>query len=183
MAIRAWVLYANDVQLDLVALPRGAFNGATPESVALYDPDGVMVAVEHPLRLTTPERAEEWVFMAWHALTEVDKCIRRDRLVDALEWLGLARGHYLSLYAVAMGTDYAAHIHQTAARFDTPESWPPGIETTAPGLERKELLTSALSLAGMLDQLAPKLGAVGAQGTRPLAAWTRGRLESLAGRR
>jgi hypothetical protein len=157
--LRVFVQYASGPQLDLVALPADGRAGLPPGSVALYDPDGRLAkSMDPPIRHATPADVAEWTFLAWVALLDLDKYLRRGSPWEALERLHEARGLVWRLIAVANDVDYPAY--GITALLDAPGD--PAIsaemgETTA-SLDLARLTNAALALAGRLEDASEAAG-------------------------
>lgn len=155
---RAFVQYADGVQLDLVAIPAHLPNGKQPESLILYDPDGLRkepwdASVLQPHVATI----REWAFLGWIALADLAKYLRRGSLWEALERLHEARTQVWRLWAAGTGLRYPVYGLTTV--FDHPEAGvPPGIEATLAALDSVALRRAALACAALLQETARVAG-------------------------
>ncbi len=75
---RAFVQYADGVQIDLVAYPASTSKGRPPQTVVLYDPDGRLAQPWAPSVLhADASTVREWAFLGWTALADAAKYLRR----------------------------------------------------------------------------------------------------------
>ena len=146
------VVYRSGVQVDLVAMPAGDRPGLPDGSLALYDPDG-RLATRFVSRLAAATAAdvEEWTALAWLALLDLDKYVRRDSPWEALERLTEARAHVWRLWAVVQGLDYPS-FGLTRLLDADPPALPTGMAGTVPevGLDPAALRGAGLALAASL---------------------------------
>lgn len=155
---RAFVQYANGVQLDLVAVPAHLPKGKQPESVMLYDPDGLRTELWDPSVLQ-PDAAtiHEWAFLGWAALSDLAKYLRRGSLWEAEERLHEARGQVWRLWAAGIGLRYS--IYGLTTVLDYPETGtPPGIDATVAVLDSADLHRAALACSALLREVAKLAG-------------------------
>ena len=148
---RFFVQYRNRVQVDLVALPASRRSGKPPGSVALYDLDGRLTAtMVSKLERATPGEVHEWVFLAWVALADVDKYVRRESPWEALERLHKARTYVWQLWAVAIEAPYPS-FGLTSVLDQSAAAGPPGLAETVATLESDDIRRAGLALADLLD--------------------------------
>jgi hypothetical protein len=159
--LRVFVQFATGVQVDLVALPASTRTGLPPGSVALHDPDGRLATpMDPPIRTASATDVAEWTFLAWVALLDLDKYVRRGSGWEALERLGEARGHVWRLIAVARGIDYPAY--GLTALLDAPGNpgLPPEMGETVATLEVARLRRAARSLGSRLEEASARASRV-----------------------
>ncbi len=148
---RYFVQYGNGVQVDLVAFPAGRRAGRPAGSVALYDPDGRLAAIVAPgSERPSADDVRDWAFLAWVALADLDKYLRRGSAWEALERLHQARSFAWRLWAAGEGIAYPA-FGLTSVLDEPGASLPPGIAGTVASLELADLRRAALATAGLLD--------------------------------
>ncbi len=177
-----FTLYASGLQLSLVVQPASWRAGLPPLSVALYDVDGQLARPWTPAAaLVTVQTAREWASLAWLALGDLVKYLDRGSAWEARSQLEAARSQTWRLWALAIGAIYPAF--GLTSVLDTPgQAVPPGMESTAPGLDPAALATAAAALAGVLDQVLPLAQqAVPFEPPAGLRAWARTRLGLPAG--
>jgi hypothetical protein len=176
---RAWAQYENGVQLDLMVLPSTRLLGSGPDGRTLYDPGGVLLVTDHPMRLAEPTDMSKWEFLCWGALAEVAKYLERGLPLAAAEWLNPGRQATISCWAALNGLEYAGYANVVAGRLGIDCPWPEGLERTYAVPEHKAVLAAAFELANLQERvdkaLAQRLGIT----PRPLAAWVRSQLELL----
>lgn len=100
--------YDNGVQLDLVLMPADARPGLPDRTLALVDKDHQLVDPWVPDSRQPPsfETVREWVVLGWWALTNADKYIARNSLLEATDAIAEARRCALQLWAAGRGVDY-----------------------------------------------------------------------------
>lgn len=104
------VEYDDDVQLDLVLMPAARRPGLPDGSFAPVDKDGRLDGPWRPPVADPPsaETAREWTILAWWAVSDAAKYLRRGSWFEAEARIAAARGHALQLHAVARGVPYPA---------------------------------------------------------------------------
>ncbi len=148
---RFFVQYRDRVQVDLVAFPASRRSGMPPGSVALYDPDGrLMATMVSKLERATPEEVHEWVFLAWVALADLDKYVRRESPWEALERLHKARTYVWQLWAIAIEAPYPS-FGLTSVLDQPASAGPPGLAETVATLESDDIRRAGLALADLLS--------------------------------
>lgn len=148
---RFFVQYRDRVQVDLVAIPASRRQGKPAGSVALYDSDGRLAAtMVSALESATPGDVHEWTFLAWAALADQDKYLRRGSPWEALERLNQARSHVWGLWAVGQGIPYPS-FGLTSVLDEYDPAAPPGLAVTVASLDRVDLQRAGLALAAVLD--------------------------------
>jgi hypothetical protein len=178
--LRVFVQYTAGPQIDLVAMPADDRAGLPPGSVALYDPDGRLVTPIRPASLTaTAAEVGEWTFLAWVALLDLDKYLRRGSAWEALDRLHEARAHVWRLIAVARGVQYPAYGLTSILDAPGTPDLPPEMEETVAGLDIERLREAARALARRLhDASAEARGILGeSPAHRQLARFVRVRLD------
>ena len=161
---RFFVQFADDTQLDLVAMPASRREGLPPGNVALYDVDGRLTKPMSP-RQAKPTAADvrEWAFEAYVALLNMDKYLRRDSPWEALEQLHAARTLAWKLWAAARGIPFPA-FGLTAVLDEDGAQPPPGLEATVSGIADDGLRRAGAALLHLLNDIAPQATAtVGAR--------------------
>jgi len=155
---RAFVQYRNGVQLDLVVFPTRPDIGLSPQSVALYDPDGLLSRTVTPrIMQPSPSDAREWAFLGWTALADLTKYLRRGSLWEAMQRLHEARTQVWRLWAAAQDIPYP--LFGLTAVLDQPQSGvPPGIESTVAALELNDLLRAGQACARLLERASALVG-------------------------
>lgn len=145
-------------QLDLAVLPdsgirRGA---AAPDFVTLYraaapadQPDSPPVDVFPPADTATADQVHDWTFLAWIALADTGKYLRRGSVWEAHHRLNEARDHIWALWAAATGATYPWHGLSQVLDED-PHHLPPGIQATVTGLDVADLRRAAHATAAVL---------------------------------
>ena len=156
---RFFVQFADDTQLDLVAMPASRREGLPPGNVALYDVDGRLTKPMSP-RQAQPTAADvrEWAFEAYVALLNMDKYLRRDSPWEALEQLHAARTLAWKLWAAARGIPFPA-FGLTAVLDEDGAQPPPGLEATVAGIADDELRGAGAALLHLLNDIAPQASA------------------------
>jgi predicted nucleotidyltransferase len=174
---RFFVQYRDGVQVDLVASPASRRNGMPAGSVALYDADGHLATTfTSSLETATPEAVREWAFLAWVALANLDKYLRRGSAWEALEQLHEARTHVWRLWAVVCEARYPAFGLTSVLDMTDPRT-PPDLEATVATLDFEDLRRAGLALAAILDDVSGRATEVsGATAPSAMAAFTTSRL-------
>ena len=151
---RFFAQYRDSLQVDLVVLPVSLRPGMPVGNVALYDPDRRLAkTLTSNLERATAEEVREWAFLAWIALANVDKYLRRGSAWEALEQIHEARTHVWRLWAVASGVRFPA-FGLTSALDHAPPATPARLELTVATLQLQSLRRAALVLASLLGQIA-----------------------------
>jgi len=148
---RTFVQFRNGVQLDLEAFPIPPSVGLSPQSIALYDPDGLLRQTVTP-RIMQAGRSDirEWAFLGWTALADLTKYLRRGSLWEAMQRLHEARTQVWRLWAAAQDLPYP--LFGLTAVLDEPWAGiPPGIESTVAALELNDLLRAGQACALLLE--------------------------------
>jgi hypothetical protein len=144
-------VYEDNLQLSLVVAPASWLKGLKPDTVALYDPHNQLSNPwDPPVKVTTPDKAREWAFLAWLNLADAGKYIARGSLWEAYERLHRARNHTWQLWAVAHRLDFALYGITQILDDDVP--LPEGMEKTSAVLESKALHAACLALADITDE-------------------------------
>jgi hypothetical protein len=177
--LRVFVQYASGPQIDLVALPADSRAGLPPGSVALYDPDGRLAnPMDPPIRHATATDVAEWTFLAWVALLDLDKYLRRGSAWEALERLHEARGHVWRLVAVTNGVEYPAYGITSILDAPGDPAIPAEMGETTSTLDVERLTGAGLALARRLEEASVAASAKTGEppAHRRLAAYAMGRL-------
>jgi hypothetical protein len=157
--------YEDGSQLDLVVLPASRSQGRAPQAVVLLDRDGIFLRPWEPRSLhVQPGELREWAFLAWLALANLTKYLRRGSLWEARAQLEEARTQLLRLHAARLGIAYPGF--GLTSILDAEAPLPDGLEATLAGLDEAELRRAAGALADLLDEHEPP----------PLADFVRARL-------
>ena len=158
--------YEDGTQVDLLVLRASTAKGRVPTAVVLHDPDGLLAEPWTPASLRPTEaEVREWAFLAWLALSNLDKYLRRGSLWEARAQLEEARGNLLQLHAARLGVAYPV-FGLTSLLDDEHASLPAGLETTVATVDAGELRRAAVALADVLEAYEPP----------PLARFVRARL-------
>lgn len=155
--------YADGRQLDVAAQRASTAQRRPPDSVVLFDRDGILEprAVEKPV-----DRRAEWAFLAWFELGNVPKYIARGSVWEALGALEQARSEFLRLYAANIGA--ANPEFGISSIFDAPGAdVPPRLAGTYASPDVNGIRESARILAGLLTD---------AWERPPLAEWVESKL-------
>lgn len=182
-AMQVWAQLAGGLQIDLLVMPASSLLGAGPDGRTVYDPDGILLQTDHPLRLTTATAAARWSFFCWHHLAESAKYIARGRAAAAAEWLGAARLAAISSWAAANQVDYAGLANIVAARLGVSVPAFDGLELTYPTLELDSVLNAAIALCGLHERVEGLLQERLGIPPRPLGRWVTAELQSLQAER
>ncbi|MDQ3880640.1 MAG: hypothetical protein M3295_06180 [Chloroflexota bacterium] len=173
---RFFAQYSTGVQVDLVALPASVRTGLPAGSVALYDPDGRLA---QPLAVPT-ERADadqvrEWAFLAWVALADADKYLRRGSAWEAADRVEQARREVWRLAAAGEGVPFPAF--GLTSLVDHASPMPAGIDETLVPLDAGKLRDAAIRLARIVRREAERAAAAtGSPAPQELARYVTGRL-------
>jgi hypothetical protein len=160
---RIFAQFHDGLQLDLAVLAdtevrRGR---AAPDFVALYrartpapadHPDSPPVDAFPPTDTATPEQIHDWTFLAWIALADTGKYLRRGSAWEAHRRLHEARDHIWALWAAATGATYPWHGLSQVLDHD-PHHLPPGIQATVTGLDVDDLHRAARAGAEVLTHV------------------------------
>lgn len=160
-----WVFaqYADGCQLDVAAQRVSSAQRRPPDSVVLFDRDGILEGRTEP---EPADRRAEWAFLAWFELGNVPKYVARGSVWEALNALEQARAEFLRLHAANIGA--ADPQYGITSIFDTPGSdVPAGLAGTYAGPQVDEIRKAARALAGLLTD---------AWERPPLADWVEPRL-------
>ncbi len=106
---RVFVQFADRTQVDLFIAE--ASNNNVPGTVTLYDPDNTVTKRDSP----PPDLAAAawtWACLAWEALANLGKYLRRGSIWEARDRPEAARGHLWQLWAFAE----TARSHSTGSR-------------------------------------------------------------------
>jgi hypothetical protein len=138
--------YADGGQLDVAAQRASSAQRRPPDSIVLFDRDGILEAraAGKPV-----DRRAEWAFLAWFELGNVPKYIARGSMWEALGALEQARSEFLRLYAANIGA--ANPEFGVTSIFDAPGGdVPPRLAETYPCPDVDEVREAARVLAGLL---------------------------------
>jgi len=166
---RVFAQFHDGLQLDLAVLPdtgirRGA---AAPDFVTLYraatpapadQPDRPPVDAFPPADTATADQIHDWTFLAWIALADTGKYLRRGSVWEAHHRLNEARDHIWALWAAATGATYPWHGLSQVLDED-PHYLPPGIRDTVTGLDLADLHRAAHASAEVLNHVSGLAGA------------------------
>ncbi len=160
---RVFAQFGDGLQLDLAVLAdtevrRG---GAAPDFVTVYrtptpapaeDPDSPPVTTFPAADTATAEQIHDWTFLAWIALADTGKYLRRGSAWEAHHRLNEARDHVWALWAAATGATYPWHgLSQVLDH--NPDHLPPGIQATITGLDHADLRRAARATAEVLTHV------------------------------
>lgn len=168
--------YADRSQVDLVVMPadRGQFR---EPGVVLYDLDGVVELLEP--YVVTPEHVGRWAGLAWAALADLGKYLRRGSLWEALARAQEARDHYWCLLAVAEGVPLPQYGVTSLLDALPPTALPARSALTATELTNSGILAAARALASLLDQVQARVELEDAASISALAEFVSADLSSL----
>ena len=100
----------------------------------------------------TPSVVREWEFLAWLALLDVCKYLRRASLWEALERLNLARTYLWRIWAAQNQVDFP--LFGVTSVFDAPGARAPdGLEDCVAVAETASVLTAARACARLLRKI------------------------------
>jgi hypothetical protein len=169
-ARRIFAQFADGTQLDLAVVAQGDIDircrgGGAPDFIPLYQVatpmDSWAPDAEAPASNTrrggdlpaayavTGEQIREWAFLAWCALIDADKYLRRGSLWEAHNRLHQARHHIWALWAAAHGALYPWHGLSQVLDHD-PDNLPPGVESTVASLDTADLYRAARATTEVL---------------------------------
>jgi hypothetical protein len=138
--------YADGRQLDVAAQRASTAQLRPPESIVLFDRDGILEA-RAPRKPV--DRRAEWAFLAWFELGNVPKYIARGSVWEALGALEQARSEFLRLYAAIIGGSDPQY--GVTSIFDAPGGdVPPRLAETYPRPDVDEIREAARVLVGLL---------------------------------
>lgn len=160
---RVFAQYRDGLQLDLAVLADTEVRraAAAPDFVALYrtptpapaeDPDSPPVDTFPAADTATAEQIHDWTFLAWIALADTGKYLRRGSAWEAHHRLHEARDHIWALWAAATGATYPWHGLSQALDHN-PDHLPPGIQATVTGLDHVDLRRAARATAEVLTHV------------------------------
>ncbi len=159
---RVFAQYADRTQIDLVVLP------ASPRTftncVVLYDPDAVVTAT--PAARLGPDgrsggapagdQVRIWACLAWSALANMAKYLRRSSLWEARDCLETARAGLLQLWATAEAVPEPQYGLTSILDCDAGEL-PPDLAATVAAVDYGELAAAGRQLATGLDAVQARL--------------------------
>lgn len=155
---RVFAQFADRTQVDLVMFPASQRSGFVPNTVILYDP-GNLLSTDGERRSTSARLAREWSFLAWCALIDIGKYLRRRSPWEALARLDQARGYVWKLIALAEGIREPQYGLTSLWDFAR-DRVPPEMEGTVSDLDLADLLGAAKLLAEILHQVESRLSSV-----------------------
>jgi hypothetical protein len=145
-------IYEHNLQLSLVVSRSSSKKGLRPDGVALYDLDNKLSTIWNPpVKITTPDQAREWAFLAWLDLADAAKYLERDSLWEALERLHRARNHTWQLAALASNLDFA--LYGITQIIDDHAELPTGTEKTVADFSRESIREACVNLLDILDDV------------------------------
>jgi hypothetical protein len=150
---RVFAQFANRVQLDAVLVD--ASNANLPGSVVLYDPGGLVSGEQK--RPTADDQVRIWACLAWEALANVGKYLRRRSAWEAHRSLETARDLFWRVWAVAEGVPEPEYGLTSVLDVRPRIELPSGVDDSVAGLEPAELLRAAQVLAALLLDLQDRL--------------------------
>lgn len=150
---RIFAQYADRSQLDLVVVASGPAN--LPGTVVLYDPDGWVTAIAAP----SPPAAVvgSWAGLAWAALADLGKYLRRGSWWEAHTRLEEARGYYWRLLAVAEDVPEPQYGLTSLLDAVPRQDLPADAVATVAGVDGAALLAAGARLALLLADLQGRL--------------------------
>lgn len=153
--VRIFAQYADRCQLDLVVLPAAPDIGV-PSSVALYDPDGLVAVPAPEVPPPAPAEIREWAFLAWAAVADLGKYLRRGSPWEALARLNEARAQAWKVLAAADRVPQARYGITSILDF-APGTVPAAMAGTVAGLDAAGLLAAGRRLAALLTEAGQRL--------------------------
>ncbi len=153
--MRIFAQYADRCQLDLVVLPAAPDIGV-PSSVALYDPDGLVAVPAPEVPPPAPAEIREWAFLAWAAVADLGKYLRRGSPWEALARLNEARAQAWKVLAAADRVPQARYGITSILDF-APGTVPAAMAGTVAGLDAAGLLAAGRRLAALLTEAGQRL--------------------------
>jgi hypothetical protein len=150
---RFFVQYVSGVQLDLVTFLASRRTGLPAGALALYDPDArLALPMEARVERATPADINDWAFLGWVALGDLDKYVRRGSPWEALARLNEARTYAWQLWAAAQGIAYPA-FGLTSVLDQPGSAIPAAFADTTASLDLADLHRAALALAELLAEV------------------------------
>jgi hypothetical protein len=146
--VRIFAQYADRCQLDLVIMPAVTGIGVV-DSVVLYDPGGLVASPSPHGPPPGPAEIREWAFLAWAALADLGKYLRRGSPWEALARLDEARAQCWKVLAAADRVPQAQYGITSILDF-APDTVPAAMARTVAGLDAAGLLAAARRLAALL---------------------------------
>jgi len=174
---RTAAIYADGIQLDLMAWPASVWSGMRPpDAVVLHATRNLYPTPWDPTRAQPlPDRLHEWHFLAWWSLLDAHKYLQRNSPWEARQRIEEARTHALQLAAAQQHTPFPEHA--ITSILDTPHATlPDQLPTTAPTLDTPSMHTALIALADILDHVAPQ------HADTTLSVWVRRRIRDEHGR-
>jgi hypothetical protein len=148
-------LYDDGAQVSCVLMPASWRTGLQPGSIALYDPDGVLVTPTRPPAADVDATTvREWLSLGWLALGDLAKYLDRDSLWEAYQRLDEARSQLWKVWNAGSGIDFPSY--GLASLLDEPaprggvKALPPHVESTVARLDATDLRRAALATADLL---------------------------------
>ena len=115
--------YEDGTQIDLLVLRASTAKGRVPTAVVLFDPDGLLAEPWTPASLeASAAEVREWSFLAWLALSNLDKYLRRGSLWEARAQLEDARTNLLRLHATRLAVPFPASGSRASWTTSAPRS-------------------------------------------------------------
>lgn len=152
-------VYENNLQLSLVVSLSSSKKGLRPDGIALYDLDDKLSTTWNPpVKITSPEQACEWAFLAWLDLADAAKYLERHSLWEALERLHRARNHTWQLSALSSKLDFA--LYGITQIIDEYAELPPGMEKTVPNFTQQSIREACVNLLDILDDVTQAASAI-----------------------
>jgi hypothetical protein len=147
--------YEDGTQIDLLVLRASTAKGRVPTAVVLFDPDGLLAEPWTPASLeASAAEVREWSFLAWLALSNLDKYLRRGSLWEARAQLEYARSNLLRLHATRLAVPYPG-FGLTSLLDDERASLPHGLDATVATLDAGDLRRAGVALAHLLEGYEP----------------------------
>ncbi len=178
---RVFALYSDRTQIDLFVAESAADSaGPTfPYGVTLYDPDSKIRYVGTEAVAPKGDELRTWEYLAWTALLDTGKYLRRSSLWEALHELEEGRRYVERLWVTLQGIPESRY--PARALSDAPEAdMPAGFDAAVAGRDERSLLRAARYLAELLDQLGGEVSAASGH-PRPVdfARFVRSDLDAL----
>lgn len=144
--------YDDGTQLDLLVMPCGLMSGLRDREVAIVDKDGALVgtATSDWFGAPGPEVAREWALLAWWAVSDLAKYLKRGSRFEAAERIAEVRHQALRLYAAARDVPYPSFGLTSLLDYE-PFALPGGLAGTYPQPDDEtSLMAASIAVAGLL---------------------------------
>lgn len=154
---RIFAQYADRSQVDLVVEP--ASTAHFSPGVVLYDPEERSSTVTAKGFRAGPEDVARWAALAWTALADVGKYVRRGSAWEAHGRVEEARAHFWRLLAVAEGIAQPEYGITSLLDAQPGPPLPEQVAATATGTDLSGIVAAATVLGRLLDDVQGRLRA------------------------